>query len=67
MVDLLWNDDKKAAAVSLEMLWNQVIARRKLSLLCGYRLAGFGSGDESKRICDLHSHVVAVATTPGQY
>jgi CheY-like chemotaxis protein len=66
MVDLLWNNDKAAAAVSLEILWNQLIARRKLSLLCGYRLEGIGSGDESKKICDLHSHVVAVATTPAQ-
>jgi hypothetical protein len=60
MVDLLWNDDQEAAALSLEILWNQLIARRKFSLLCGYRLEGIGSGDESKRICDLHSHVVAV-------
>jgi hypothetical protein len=40
------------------MLWNQVIARRKLSLLCGYRSVGIKSTDEFKRICDLHSHVV---------
>jgi len=67
MVDVLWNDDKKAGAVSLEVLWNHVIARRKLSLLCGYRLEGISSGDESKRICNLHSHVVAAATTPAPH
>ena len=67
MVDLLWNDDKEAAALSLEILWNQLIAGRKCSLLCGYRLGGIGSADESKRICDLHSHVVAVAAAPRQH
>jgi CheY-like chemotaxis protein len=65
MVDLLWNDHK-AAAVSLEVLWNQLVAQRKLSLLCGYRLEGIGCLDESKMICDQHSHVVAAATTPAQ-
>ena len=65
MVDLLWNDHQDAA-LSVEVLWNQLIAERKVSLLCGYRLGGIGSIDESKRICDQHSHVIAPAETSAQ-
>jgi len=36
MVDLLWMTGQEAAAVSLEVRWNQLIARGKCSLLCGY-------------------------------
>jgi len=66
MVDLLWNDQQDAA-LSLEVLWNQLIAERKVSLLCGYRLGGIGSNDESQRICDQHSHVIAPAETSAQH
>jgi hypothetical protein len=57
MVDVLWRNDQEAAAVSLEILWNQLIARRKCSLLCGYSLEAVDKGDGYNRICDQHSHV----------
>ena len=57
MVDVLWRNDQEAAAVSLEILWNQLIARRKCSLLCGYSLDAVGKGGGYNRICDQHSHV----------
>ena len=57
MVDVLWRNDQEAAAVSLEILWSQLIARRKCSLLCGYSLDAVGKGDGYNRICDQHSHV----------
>jgi CheY-like chemotaxis protein len=57
MVDVLWRNDQEAAAVSLEILWNQLIARRKCSLLCGYSLDAVGISDGYTRICDQHSHV----------
>ena len=57
MVDVLWRNDQEAAAVSLEILWNQLIARRKCSLLCGYSLDAVGKGGGYDRICDQHSHV----------
>ena len=44
MVDVLWRNDQRAGAVSLEILWNQLIARRKCSLLCGYSLDAVGKG-----------------------
>jgi CheY-like chemotaxis protein len=57
MVDVLWSNDQEAAAISLEILWNQLIARRKCSLLCGYSLDAVGKGGGYDRICDQHSHV----------
>jgi hypothetical protein len=59
MVDLLWIRNNPAAAISLEMLWNQLIATSKCSLLCGYSSTGVGHGDGFNRICDQHSHVVS--------
>jgi len=59
MVDLLWKNDQQAAAISLEDLWNQFIATRKCSLLCGYSLGAVGEGTGFKKICDEHSHVVS--------
>ena len=61
MVDVLWNSGREDAALSLEILWHQLIAGRKCSLLCGYssrvcRGAGFHT------ICDRHSHVVRLHT-----
>jgi CheY-like chemotaxis protein len=59
MVDLLWARSNEAAALSLEILWNQLIARCKCSLLCGYSLEGVGKGFGFDTICDQHSHVVS--------
>ncbi len=61
MVDVLWKNDQQAAAVSLEMLWNQLLARRPCSLLCGYSLDAVAHGDGYTRVCDQHSHVHAEA------
>jgi CheY-like chemotaxis protein len=58
MVDLLWMNGQEAAAVSLEVLWNQLIARGKCSLLCGYSSDRVGTGAGLDVICDQHSHVV---------
>jgi len=57
MVDVLWHRGRKDAALSLEILWHQLIARRKCSLLCGYS-SGVCHGDGFNTICDRHSHVV---------
>jgi hypothetical protein len=59
MVDLLWKNDQQAAAISLETLWNQFIATRKCSLLCGYSFEAAGESTGFKKICNEHSHVVS--------
>jgi CheY-like chemotaxis protein len=58
MLDLLWMDGQEAAAVSLEVLWNQLIAPGKCSLICGYSSEHVGSGAAFEAICHQHSHVV---------
>jgi len=63
MVDLLWMNGQEAAAVSLEVLWNQLIARGKCSLLCGYSSDRVGTGAGFDTICDQHSHVVGESRT----
>ena len=57
MVDVLWKNGHQAAAVSLEILWNQLIARRQCSLLCSYSLDAVAKDGGYDRICDQHSHV----------
>ena len=57
MVDLLWSRGCEDAALSLEILWDKLIAGRKCSLLCGYS-SGVGQGEGFNSICDRHSHVL---------
>jgi CheY-like chemotaxis protein len=63
MVDVLWRNGQEAAAVSLEMLWNQVIASGNCSLVCGYAAAHVGSGAGFEAIGHQHSHVVGEGRT----
>jgi CheY-like chemotaxis protein len=57
MVDVLWSSGREDAALSLEILWHQLIARRKCSLLCGYS-RGACQGEGFNTISARHSHVV---------
>jgi CheY-like chemotaxis protein len=57
MVDVLWSRGREDAALSLEILWHQLIAGCKCSLLCGYSSV-VCSGEGFNAICDRHSHVV---------
>jgi PAS domain S-box-containing protein len=60
MVALLWADGKRAAAIRLEELWNELGRRQSFSLLCAYPMACFGSeGDAEafRHVCGTHSHV----------
>ena len=59
VVSLLWKNGKAAAAVSLEIQWNQLIAGHKCSLLCGYAMDDVRQGAGLRKICDQHSHVVS--------
>ena len=61
MVDLLWKDGNAEAALLLEGLWNELLARYDLSLLCAYAMNGFESSshrDTFRAVCDLHTHVL---------
>jgi CheY-like chemotaxis protein len=63
MVDVLWSSGREDAALSLEMLWHQLIAGCKCSLLCGYS-SSTCQGEGFNAICDRHSHVVPAHTPP---
>jgi CheY-like chemotaxis protein len=57
MVYVLWSSGREDAALALEMLWHQLIARRKCSLLCGYS-SGVCQDERFNTICARHSHVM---------
>ncbi|HVH56811.1 MAG TPA: response regulator [Vicinamibacterales bacterium] len=57
MVDVLWSSGREDAALSLEILWHQLIAGRKCLLLCGYA-SGVCQTEGFNAICDRHSHVM---------
>ena len=59
MVDVLWRDGRKEAAIDLEILWNQLARSRAFSLLCGYAMGSFYKDSNVADICGQHSHVVS--------
>jgi hypothetical protein len=59
MVDVLWKDGMEAAAVRLEMLWNQLANTRQFSLLCGYSMGSFYKAAAFDAICHQHTHVLS--------
>jgi hypothetical protein len=63
MVDVLWQDGLTAAAVRLEMLWNQLAMTHDFSLLCGYAMGSFYKDAGMRDICAQHSHVIAAEST----
>jgi PAS domain S-box-containing protein len=64
MVDLLWRDGARTAAIRLEELWNEAARVHRFSLLCAYVMANFVKGAEGAgsphlaTVCELHSHVL---------
>jgi hypothetical protein len=58
MVDVLWQDGLTAAAIRLEMLWNQLAMTHDFSLLCGYAMGSFYKDAGMRDICAQHSHVI---------
>ena len=59
MVDILWHDGERDAAIQLEVLWNQLAHTATFSLLCGYAMGQFYKDANFDTICGQHSHVVA--------
>jgi DcmR-like sensory protein len=59
MVDVLWKNNMRDAAIRLELLWNQLAMTQTFSLLCGYALGHFYYDANVADICSQHTHVVA--------
>ena len=61
MVDLLWKDGRRDAALALEELWNRLAAVESFAVLCAYEMSGFpaeADGPMFDRICAAHTRVV---------
>jgi anti-sigma regulatory factor (Ser/Thr protein kinase) len=62
MVALLFDDGLVPAALELEMVWNDLLARHPFSLLCAYPRKSFESGEGRgvayTEVCCLHSDVM---------
>ena len=56
MVDVLWKDGMSAAAIKLEMLWNQLANTHDFSLLCGYAMGSFYKNAMIDDVCRHHTH-----------
>jgi len=59
MVDLLWRAGRTAAAIKVEMLWNELANSHDFALLCGYSMGNFYKNASVEEICEQHTHVVA--------
>jgi hypothetical protein len=59
MVDLLWKETRRDAAIRLEVLWNQLVARHGFALLCGYSMGHFYKEvHQLEQVCEQHTHVM---------
>jgi|SRR4026208_1139210 hypothetical protein len=56
MVDVLWRDGLEAAAIRLEMLWNELANDLRFKLVCGYSMGNFYKEAAVDEITALHSH-----------
>ncbi len=64
MVDCLWKNEAAAAAIRLEVLWNQLADTCDFSLLCGYSMGNFYKHGAYEDICSHHTHVMSGAGKP---
>jgi len=61
MVDLLWRDGNRMAAIRLEEYWNDIGKDHSFSLLCAYVMGNFyksGDADPFHHVCATHTHVI---------
>lgn len=59
MVDVLWQQGERDAAIRVEILWNQLAQTEAFSLLCGYAMGNFYKDAQFADICAQHSHIVS--------
>ena len=59
MVDVLWQAGQTAAAIRLEMLWNQLAQTHSFALLCGYSMGHFYKDVGQHEILHQHTHLVS--------
>jgi PAS domain S-box-containing protein len=57
MVDLLWRDGRTRDALALELLWNETISNRAITLLCSYHVSSFAERRDVDAVCRVHDEV----------
>jgi PAS domain S-box-containing protein len=63
MVDVLWKQGARTAAVRLEELWNDLQRRHSFTLLCAYAMGSFYKEPAALHsVCGTHTHVVGGAS-----
>jgi hypothetical protein len=64
MVALLWAEGRPQAAIRLEQLWNELLAKNTATLCCAYPQSAFAADIEGlKAVCDQHSRVFPPQST----
>ena len=61
MVDVLWREGRREAAMRLEEQWNELLRLQTFTLLCAYRMDALDSGSYGgplESICGCHSHLI---------
>jgi hypothetical protein len=58
-VDVLWQASRTAAAIRLEMLWNQLAQTHLFALLCGYSMGHFYKDVGQQEVRQQHTHLVS--------
>jgi len=67
MVDLLWQDGEHSAAIQLEELWNNLLERKDVALLCAYGMGNFYNESTSHSfadVCGQHTTIVRADSEP---
>jgi signal transduction histidine kinase len=60
MVDVLWQSGNEQAALRLEEMWNELMRKHPMSVLCAYVMGNFhrtGDAESFRDVCAAHSHV----------
>ena len=57
MVDVLWREGRREAAIQVELLWNALAKTHAFSLLCGYAMGHFYKEAGRDQVCAVHTHV----------
>jgi PAS domain S-box-containing protein len=64
LVDILWREGYRQAAVLLEEMWNALGKAQSFSILCAYVMGSFYKSSDREafhQICSAHSHVLPSA------
>jgi hypothetical protein len=56
MVDILWQQEDRDAAIRLELLWNQFAQTEASTVVCGYAIGNFYKDARVEDVCGERSH-----------